>query len=61
MFNAVRRIDIKLYNHGDGLLDTHPVILKAGDDEEHRIRKAVIAAAEDWALAVGDTIKIEEA
>jgi hypothetical protein len=56
----MRKVQIKLFNAGDGLLDTHAVDVPEGIDEEQLLQESVTTAIASWTLAVGDTIKIEE-
>ena len=56
----MRKVQIKLFNAGDGLLDARTFTIGEGVDEEAMLQAELMGALSDWTLAVGDTIKIEE-
>ena len=55
------KIHIKLFNNGDGLLDTRAFTIPEGEDPCTRIQDEMAEAIGAWTLDIGDTIKIEEA
>ena len=54
------KIHIKLFNNGDGLLDTRTFNVPEGEDPCTRIQDEMTEAVGAWTLDIGDTIKIEE-